>query len=89
MRNLREAVGLVLFLVTIGSLGMAAVWLMNKPSPGASPKQQSGVTVFHDDGRRVTCWISPAIGMQAHGAGISCLPDAAFAGAADNGRCQP
>lgn len=79
------------FAIIGGSIGMAAMLWVFIPDrrADAHPRRQEGVTVFHDDGRRVTCWISPAIGMQAHGAGISCLPDATFAGAADNGRCQP
>lgn len=62
--------------------------LIPRPEEDAPPRRQADVTVFHDTERRVTCWLSPGDGVQQSGAGISCLPDSAFAGAADNGRCQ-
>jgi hypothetical protein len=77
--TLKEDWPLALGLVAAFWLGSAVVaYDMRNLAREEPAKRQSGVTVFHDKERRVTCWISPGIGMQAHGAGISCLPDASF-----------
>lgn len=68
----------VLLVAVLGTIAGGVAYDVRNPPGEQSAKRQSGVTVFHDSERRVTCWISPGIGMQAHGAGISCLPDASF-----------
>lgn len=70
----QKAVGYVVFLIVLAAIGTMLVFVggpivhrLHELDSTARTNEHTNVTVFHDDERRVTCWIG--------GGGISCLRD--------------